>query len=67
MDNPCYNKSTKTDCPDRTEGCAITCPKWTKYVEERDKYYVDRTRAKNRHREVLTDGHVRRIRKNQKY
>ena len=43
MENPCYNRQTKTDCPDRKCGCQVTCPKWAKYVEERDKEYEQRT------------------------
>ena len=55
MDNPCYNKATKTDCPDRHSGCGATCEKWAAYVVKRDaeyiqrqiQYYQDRERISN--------------------
>lgn len=40
--SPCYNPKTKIDCPDRSAGCSATCPKWAKYVEERNKVYAER-------------------------
>ena len=61
MDCPCYNKLTKTSCPDRIEGCAVTCPKWAAYVKERDKNYIDRARAKKEQGIMFTKGHVKRI------
>lgn len=42
MKNPCYNKETKTDCPDRHSGCGATCEKWAEYVVKRDAEYVQR-------------------------
>ena len=39
MENPCFDSSTKTSCPDRHGGCFATCDKWAKYVEERNKKY----------------------------
>jgi hypothetical protein len=42
LDNPCYDKSTKTSCPHRKVGCAATCEEWSRYLEERDKEYKRR-------------------------
>lgn len=42
LNSPCFNKETKTDCPDRKGGCAVNCPKWAKYVEEREEEYQQR-------------------------
>ena len=39
---PCYNRQTKTDCPDRCSGCQRACEKWQAYVVERDKAYEHR-------------------------
>lgn len=40
--NPCYDKETKTDCPRRHAGCAVDCPEWAKYSEERAAEYKKR-------------------------
>ena len=52
MKNPCYNKLTKTDCPDRKSGCGATCKKWADYVRERDEEYIkrywDKAQSRNR-------------------
>lgn len=37
--SPCYDKVNKTDCPDRTVGCGISCKRWAEYVEKRDAEY----------------------------
>lgn len=52
MKNPCYNKETKTDCPDRHPGCGATCEKWAEYVKLRDAEYETRHReaAQERYR-----------------
>lgn len=42
MKSPCFNEETKTDCPDRCQGCASTCEKWAKYIEARDEEYENR-------------------------
>lgn len=42
MENPCYDKVNKVDCPRRHGGCAVDCPEWKKYIEERDKVYMIR-------------------------
>lgn len=42
MENPCFDSSTKTDCPDRHGGCSVTCERWAKYVEERNRRYEQR-------------------------
>lgn len=40
MDSPCFDVKTKTDCPDRKKGCAITCKKWADYVIKREANYA---------------------------
>lgn len=47
MKNPCFNEETRTDCPKRCAGCAVNCPEWAKYVEERNEEY--------RRRKIQTD------------
>ena len=42
MKHPCYNKETKTDCPDRRVACGASCPKWAAYIAEREKIYTER-------------------------
>ena len=42
MKVPCYNTETKTDCPRRHAGCSADCPKWNKYLKERDEDYKQR-------------------------
>lgn len=39
MTNPCYNKETKTDCPDRKAGCGGSCTKWLEYEKNRNEGY----------------------------
>ena len=51
MDNPCYDKQTKKDCPNRTSDCALTCPKWQNYLELRNGKYEEQ--YKNRHLQSL--------------
>ena len=46
MTNPCYDKPTRTDCPNRKAGCGASCPKWAAYVVERDRKYVERYRKR---------------------
>ena len=62
MNNPCYNKKTKTDCQKRCVGCAKDCPEWTEYVRQRDVKYEERKehsrinndiKALNQHRDQL--------------
>ena len=52
MVNPCYDKKTKTDCPDRKPGCGANCEKWAEYVKLRDAEYERRHRenAEKRYR-----------------
>lgn len=45
MKIPCYNTETQTDCPKRHSGCAVDCPEWAAYCEERDKDYEKRAEA----------------------
>ena len=54
MDNPCYNKETKTDCPERYPGCGATCEKWAKYVVKRDAEYIQRQIQYNQDRERIS-------------
>lgn len=42
MKNPCFDPSTKTDCPNRRGGCSVTCEKWAEYVKKREETYKDR-------------------------
>ena len=35
MKNPCFDTSSRTDCPRRHAGCAATCPEWAKYEKKR--------------------------------
>ena len=46
MTNPCYDKPTRTDCPNRKAGCGASCPKWAAYVEERDRRYKENYRKR---------------------
>lgn len=39
MESPCFDVKTKTDCPNRRAGCAVSCKKWATYVRERDESY----------------------------
>ena len=55
MDNPCYNKETKTDCPERYPGCGADCPKWAAYVVKRDAEYIQRQIQYNQDRERISN------------
>ena len=54
MDNPCYDKTTKTDCPKRHPGCGADCPDWAAYVVERDAEYIRRHLQYNQDRERIS-------------
>lgn len=45
MTNPCYDKRTNTDCPDRKAGCASSCPKWQEYEKIRNEGYKEKAKA----------------------
>lgn len=60
MQNPCYDKPTKTDCPERKPGCGANCPKWAKYVEERNQLYKERN-LESVIRNTLSPDHQKRI------
>ena len=45
MTNPCYDKRTNTDCPDRKAGCASSCPKWQEYEKIRNEGYKAKAKA----------------------
>lgn len=42
LENPCYDRATKTSCPDRCGGCQLNCPKWKAYEVKRDELYRKR-------------------------
>ena len=42
MKNPCYDTATKTGCPNRCAGCAVGCPEWKKFMEEKEQFYKRR-------------------------
>ena len=31
---PCYNRETKTDCPNRKDGCRSDCEKWQEFEKD---------------------------------
>lgn len=41
IDNPCYDRKTKTSCNKRCAGCALTCEDWQDYVKRRDANYLE--------------------------
>lgn len=63
---PCYDRATKTDCPKRTETCKLNCPKWAKYLEERDKEY-ERRRIEAPVRGAFTEMATKNWSKKQRY
>lgn len=40
--SPCRDRTTNTDCPMRSVGCAATCPEWEEYVKVRNREYERR-------------------------
>lgn len=42
LKSPCYDASTKTDCPRRCGGCQVNCPDWDAYLKARDEEYKRR-------------------------
>ena len=40
--NPCYDTKTKTDCPNRCQGCMLECEKWAMYELARRTVYDSR-------------------------
>lgn len=42
--NPCYDRKTKTDCPNRCAGCSLNCSEWEAYAKERNDEYAKRRR-----------------------
>lgn len=55
MKNPCYEKATGTDCPDRKSGCGATCEKWAAYVKLRDAEYIRKQKQYNQDRERISN------------
>lgn len=58
MNNPCYDRETKTDCPKRCAGCAGTCKKWADYVKARDEEY-ERRKNVNAANNIYSEGRAR--------
>ena len=52
MENPCYNTQTKQDCPQRSQGCAVTCEAWKHYVVKRDRERALRHKQERSQRDV---------------
>lgn len=59
MDNPCYNKATKTGCPRRAPGCAVNCPEWAEYTKERESVYDARKKTLAHERDFGAISHKR--------
>ena len=59
IDNPCYDKIAKTDCPDRHQGCSVTCSKWAIYLSERNKDYERRKRIAEANNAIIDSGNAR--------
>ena len=70
---PCYDRETKTDCPDRCGGCQVNCEKWQAYVVERDKGYEKRKNDFNANsiiaesRSEARDKHLRKQQRMKRY
>lgn len=52
MENPCYNTQTKQDCPQRSQGCAVTCEAWAHYVVKRERERALRHKRELEQRDV---------------
>lgn len=52
MENPCYNSQTKESCPERCQGCAVTCKAWAVYLVKRDRENALRHKKKHEQRDV---------------
>lgn len=66
---PCYDRETKTDCPDRCCGCQVKCEKWQAYLVDRQKVYDKRLsdfHANSIIGENSHDAHIRHIKKQQR-
>lgn len=48
MKNPCFDKKTRTDCPDRCAGCGATCEKWKEYEQNRNQMYARKKEESDR-------------------
>ena len=69
LESPCYDRKTKTDCPDRCGGCQVKCEKWQAYVVERQKVYDKRLsdfQANSVIDENSYDAHMKRVKKQQR-
>lgn len=64
--SPCFDVATRTDCHNRSESCRLNCPKWAKYVKERDKEYEQR-RAEMPAKAAFLDMSDKRYKGMQKY
>ena len=52
MENPCYNSQTKQDCPQRSQGCAVTCEAWKQYTVKRERERALRRKQELQERDV---------------
>ena len=69
LESPCYDRETKTDCPDRCGGCQIKCERWQAYVVERQKVYDKRLSDFHANAVICEssyDAHIRHIKKQQR-
>lgn len=39
IENPCYDRKTKTDCTKRKSGCHATCKEWAIYQAAKNEEY----------------------------
>lgn len=53
MKSPCYDPTTKTDCPRRSMGCSVGCPDWANYIYERDREYARRAKETRANRDTI--------------
>ena len=42
MESPCYNRYSHEDCPNRGEGCSVTCERWAMHLKVRELEYKQR-------------------------
>ena len=66
IDNPCYDRKTKTDCPERKAYCGVDCPKWKAYEEARAQEYA-RRKTESVVKDLLYSGAEKAMTKRDKY
>lgn len=42
LENPCFDKKTKTSCSRRCAGCQVFCEDWAEYCRMREEVYKKR-------------------------